>query len=147
MKRFVRISITIFSVIFIFNLTLVCISDYDADKASEYITENHLEKSHCCCAWYVMRALQEGNVYIGILPAWAYEYVLPSYGFVSINTDSTLEIGDICVFPAVKGHKYGHIAMWNGENWISDFKQNNIIVAKQYKEYKLYRHANYLSYE
>ena len=44
--------------------------------------------------------------------------------------------GDIVVFDSVTGHQYGHIAMWTGTEWISDFKQKNIIVNKAYNDGK-----------
>ena len=32
-------------------------------------------------------------------------------------------IGDITVFDKCDGHKHGHIDMWCGRQWVSDFKQ------------------------
>lgn len=34
----------------------------DKEKAADYITKNAEVKSRTWCAWYVMRALQEGDV-------------------------------------------------------------------------------------
>lgn len=90
-----------------------------------------------------MKAIIAGGEPCIILPAWGYEYYLPFIGFEEVSeANYKHEVGDIVVFPAVKGHKYGHIAIWNGTQWVSDFKQKNFIVASAYSEadYKLYRH-------
>lgn len=68
-----------------------------------------------------------------------------NYGFTKVGTDIdaiTLKKGDIAAFGAVSGHAYGHIAMWNGTQWVSDFKQSSFWVANQYsveKKYAIYR--------
>ena len=41
------------------------------------------------------------------------------------NTDEW-KIGDILVTPYTSEYKYGHIQIWTGWNWMSDFKQNAI---------------------
>lgn len=117
---------------------------FDKDSAVKHLDSHALSKSHCCCAWYVMRAIQAGGIPIGILPAWGYEYALPFYGFANVteNYDGPKK-GDIVVFPATKGHIYGHIAMYNGNQWVSDFKQKNMICSPAYKntKYKFYRNT------
>lgn len=113
-------------------------SSFDNEKAATYVTQHSLSKSHNCCAWYVMKALWVGGKPCIILPAFAYSNYLPALGFKEIETKD-YKIGDICVFPRVKGHIFGHIAMWNGKQWVSDFKQKGIIVSKAYKEYKIFR--------
>ena len=113
---------------------------YDKKKAAMYIRTHHLEKSHTCCAWYVMRAMQSGGCPIGILPAWAYKYVLPIYGFEEVPKESYKpELGDIVVFKAVKNHQWGHIAMYDGNNWISDFKQRSMYVYSKHNGYNIFR--------
>lgn len=121
-------------------VTYTCLYKYDKEKAVNHITTHHLEKSHSCCAWYVMRAMQEGGCPIGILPAWAYKYALPLYGFEEIPKDGYVpQIGDIVVFAAVGKHIWGHIAMYDGAVWISDFKQKSMYVYSQHNGYALFR--------
>jgi len=114
---------------------------YNPDKAVAHLTENALSRSHTCCAWFVMRAMQAGGCPMILAPAHSYSTILPYYGFKEVKT-TTYKKGDIVVFPAVKGHKWGHIAMWNGEQWVSDFKQKGIIVSSAYKnaDYKVWRY-------
>lgn len=121
---------------------------FNAKKASEYITSQALSKSHNCCAWYVMKAMWVGGKPVYILPAWGYEYILPSMGFEEVSRKNyEPKEGDIVVFPRINGHIFGHIAMWNGKQWVSDFKQKNFAVAKEYEKsaYKYYRHNNIIN--
>ena len=116
---------------------------YKEDRAATYVATHCLSRSHNCCAWFVMKGIIAGGEPCIILPAWAYEYYLPLIGFEEVSeTNYKHEVGDIVVFPAVKGHNYGHIAMWDGTQWVSDFKQKNFIVAPGYRgsNYKFYRH-------
>ena len=51
--------------------------------------------------------------------------------------------GDVVVFQAIEGHKDGHVAMFDGKQWISDFKQDSIYAATDYQKvdapYVIYR--------
>ena len=51
------------------------------------------------------------------------------------------QTGDIVVFPKVDGHIWGHIQMWNGRQWISDFMQKGFYAAAGYREcgYRIFR--------
>lgn len=115
---------------------------FNVEKAVEYLNDNALPKSHTCCAWYVMRAMQAGGCPIGIFPAHSYAQILPFYKFKKIET-AKYEKGDIVVFPAIKNHKWGHIAMWNGKQWVSDFKQKSMFPATGYKnsKYSIFRYS------
>ena len=53
-----------------------------------------------------------------------------------------LQKGDVVVFQPVKGHPDGHVAMFDGKQWISDYKQDSIYAASPYKNgapYVIYR--------
>jgi len=117
--------------------------NFNVDKAVTHLNEHALSRSHNCCAWFVMRALNAGGCNVFIFPAYMYSNVLPHYNFEEVKTNH-YEKGDVVVFPKVKGHPYGHIAMWNGNQWVSDFKQKGMIVNKAYKNvtYKVFRHKN-----
>lgn len=141
MKRIIKI-LSIFLISF-FTYTFAFSHDYSIDKAVEYLNQHAEVKSRNMCALYVERAIRAGGQPAFILPAWGYAHVLPNMGFKEISRNNYIpKKGDIVVFPRVKGHIFGHIAMYNGEQWISDFKQKNIIVAKAYYNcnYRLFRH-------
>lgn len=49
---------------------------------------------------------------------------LPDLGFHEVEQNGYIpQKGDIVVFDAIKGHKYGHICMYNGVQWVSDFSR------------------------
>ncbi len=120
---------------------------YDAETAAKYITKNAEPRSRNCCAWYVMRAMNAGGSPVYILPAYGYSWLLPWFGFDEVDGCSYApKVGDIVVFPAVEGHIWGHIQMWNGRQWVSDFKQKNFYAARSYvgSKYKIFRYKPYV---
>lgn len=104
---------------------------YDPRKAAEYATRAMNATSQGECAYYIRKAINAG----GIPGSWghAYQYLekgadglnpLERNGFNLIDHNQGLQVGDIGVLNATKDHKYGHIQMWNGNQWVSDFGQN-----------------------
>ena len=124
--------------------------NFDADKAANYLTENGQDKSTHCCAWYTMRALQAGGCPAVILPAQWYRYFMPLVQFEELTLDGYVpQKGDVVVFerPVWRSWKrisqwWGHIAMYNGEQWISDFKQKEMNPYKKTVPYRIYRYKN-----
>lgn len=136
---FVLVSITLISGYCIYNQKYT----YDIDKACKYVTENAAPRSKCCCAWYVMRAMQSAGCPIGIYPAWFYYKVLPKHKFHEVSTDNYTPIkGDIVVIENSEKHFWGHIAMYNGEQWISDFKQKKMNPYKEEYKWRIFRYGN-----
>ena len=63
----------------------------------------------------------------------------PSMGGKRVGTPQR---GDISVVPSNCKHPFGHIAVYNGKQWVSDFKQNHILPSKAYRAngtYQIYR--------
>lgn len=90
------------------------------------------------CAGAVRRFLEAGGMStVGRPPyAWLYRHWLPTKGFNCIAqitgksvqaqwTARYAQPGDIAVMPH---GMYGHICMWSGKKWVSDFVQNNMWV-------------------
>lgn len=121
-------------------------TQFNTHKAAYWLEQNSGPASKTCCAWFVMRAMQQGNIPAIILPAWAYKYYLPSLGFEPIkNYDiNHPKVGDIYVYQRAGTSKWGHIAMWTGKHWCSDFKQHKICVSSNYKNETpvFFRHRN-----
>lgn len=113
------------------------IYSYNIDKAVQHVEQNALSTSHTCCAWFVMRAMQAGGCPIGIYPAWAYKYVLPFYGFKTVIKPQK---GDIVVFNKTNRHFWGHIAMYTGTTWISDYKQKKMNPYKDEVAFTIFRY-------
>ena len=91
-------------------------------------------KSTGDCAKYVRLALesaQKKKMFSGGLGhANQMSSRLVKMGWVSVGSNITSwQKGDICVFSRTNteaGQKYGHVAIWTGVKWVSDFIQNQI---------------------
>lgn len=104
------------------------------------------------CAYYVRLALAaEGFTDFNTNhPGAAYQYdsYLTKDGFTAVAQSTqdgyAAQAGDVVVFQPVSGHSSGHIAMYDGSQWVSDFKQNNFYASNDYKtqngSYTIYRH-------
>jgi len=47
--------------------------------------------------------------------------------------------GDIMVFGNTSNHIHGHIQMYNGSNWVSDFVQRTPYPWRDYGNYSIFR--------
>lgn len=114
---------------------------FNINSAVSYLTKNALNSSAGACARYVRLALEAGGLSTDGRPLYATDYdtYLPSIGFSAIDTSNYApQAGDIIVHEATGNHKYGHIAMYNGEQWISDFKQNDMYGGSAYRNSQNY---------
>ena len=111
-------------------------NSFDIDKSIEWLINNahpSYKDAKGECAKYVRKALQAGglNTTGNPVPAWEYATFLPKLGFTVVNTTNFIK-GDIAVIQGYPGATadpktgipYGHIQMFDGNQWISDFKQN-----------------------
>ena len=121
--------------------------DWSPEQAAEYATEHAEPKSVGLCALYVRKAINAGGIPLYKCgSAWRYNEVLSILNFQEVATDEELKVGDIVVFQPIGGRKHGHIAIWNGHQWVSDFRQRNIIVHSDYSnksaEWTIFRRAS-----
>ena len=131
---------------------IVSIHYYDVNNATTYLTDNAQPKSQHECARYVRLAVQAGGCPTYIHPASAKDYdsFLPKLGFKPIShADYKPAKGDIIVIKPPQNqfeHEHGHIAMYNGKKWISDFAQRDMyggsIYRKKGTEYYLFRRSS-----
>lgn len=145
-------NIVIFIVCAIVSYGFLSIYYYDVDKAITYLSEHAQSSSQHECARYVRLAIQAGGCPTYLHPASAkdYDVFLPKLGFAEISiTGYKPAKGDIIVIKPTKnkaGHDHGHIAMYNGEQWVSDFKQRDMyggsIYRKKGTEYHLFRRSS-----
>jgi hypothetical protein len=115
---------------------------YSASGAAQYATQHAAAGSTDQCALYVRTALANGG---GLTdcntdhPVDAYQYAttgcLVKAGFpqVTYNSSYTPQSGDVAVFPQVAGHSAGHIEIYNGSTWVSDFVQQGFYPATAYQ--------------
>lgn len=104
--------------------------------AAEFSKKYNLgTRSTGSCAKYVRSYLMAAGYPLSGWPVAAADYInfLPKYGFTPVRgraTQISPEVGDISITQRFGNHKYGHIAIWNGSNWISDFKQNSVSIYR-----------------
>ena len=133
----VIISILVFELIF-------CQNIYDA---ADYLTRNSCKSSKGLCAKYVANALQYGGKFTFNRQSSAYMYhsngILNRIGFREIGKPNSFKVGDITVTEKNKDHEHGHIAMWNGNQWISDFRQKSeFVYSKNQPKVHYYRYGS-----
>lgn len=102
--------------------------------------------SQHACAKYVRIAIQAGGINTANHPLEARQYgpYLHRWGFIQVNPSNyTPARGDIRVFqPYSGGNSAGHIDMFNGNNWASDFRENNNMPGTGYaiaQNYQIFR--------
>jgi hypothetical protein len=104
---------------------------YSIDAAVKHIDANAHTKSQGRCARYVREAIEAGGAKIPLpRPVYAKDYgpVLSKLGFVKVAAVAYTPLrGDIVVLKAPTGQVAGHIQMYNGTKWVSDFIQGTDI--------------------
>lgn len=98
--------------------------------AARYCRRNAKSGSIGLCATYVRKGLQAAN-YVFQSQASAYMYhtngTMLTMGFVQISGQSARQVGDVIILNRNlgAGKKHGHIAIFDGSNWVSDFVQQS----------------------
>ncbi len=110
--------------------TAVVHAQTNALELSNYLTRTKKDakgnRSHKpSCAKYVADALEAaGLVFERQTYAYQYKAVFQaSPDFESVDAKGAYQKGDIVVFDSSSVSESGHIAIYNGTYWISDFKQ------------------------
>jgi uncharacterized Zn-binding protein involved in type VI secretion len=113
---------------------------WDRNRSVEALRNNAEPDYTGRCGTYVRQALQEGGIPWGNGPggnpghAADFGPELQRHGFESVASGNLTErggtpggfgaqAGDVIVFDRVPGHSSGHVAMYDGNNWISDTNQ------------------------
>lgn len=118
---------------------------WDKIDAVRYRQRHAEARSHGRCARYVREAIERGGITLQRTEsAHNYGPSLRAAGFRDV-TGSFPQIGDVVVIQPVSGHPDGHMAMYDGQIWISDFRQyNGFYPGQSYRNaqpaYKMYRH-------
>ncbi len=125
---------------------------WNIQNACNWIHTHAASCSSHQCAKYVRMGIEAGGLSTAGRPTWAWKYInyLPTIGFKFIDkVDNSYqgekgpyrpEPGDIAVY--TKGGDQsvpGHICMWTGAEWASDFRQKNMIVYKSTHQAYIFR--------
>lgn len=134
---------------------------WDVQKAVKYLNEHAEASSKGYCARYVKAAISAGgdiSRWPSIVSAKDYGPALLERGFEVIPSTNSSLAGDVVIIQGInkedfakgeinKDHPHGHMAMFNGQHWISDFKQSNgFYPGGDYRKakpaYVFYRHKD-----
>lgn len=103
-----------------------------------------LRSSAGLCAKYVREALQSAGYKITPQKS-AYMYhtngILTKAGFTKLPNGTPEVAGDVLVWGPIPGHPHGHIQIFDGKDWVSDFKHR-----RDLRPYGPSPHAQYWHY-
>jgi type VI secretion system secreted protein VgrG len=115
-------------------------AELDIDLAVEHLNDNARARSEGRCAKAVRLALLAGGLRLRSYPEYAKHYgpTLLENGFSEVpQSDYSPRKGDIVVIQNYRrGHIAGHIAMYTGRRWVSDFRQVDIWAGSDYRTYR-----------
>lgn len=110
------------------------VGNWNIKDSLSWLVRNSYAASQHICAKHVRMAIEAGGISTAGRPGWAIQYTkyLPTIGFEYIamikgdaaytNYMNKVAPGDIAVMANPKGGP-GHICMYSGSQWISDFRQ------------------------
>lgn len=127
--------------------TSVSNPNFNLEKALQKLRRSAHYESTSQCATYVRQALEEGfgkalSGHPGV--AKDYRQYLPTIGFQEFDYSPNMKFkaGDIIVYANPKSTRAaGHIAMYDGKQWISDFKQKSPLVYRNVTNAKIFRYS------
>ena len=119
---------------------------YDIDKAVNYLNDHAYpvyDKNNCGnCARAVRLAITAGGINTDARPksksAKDYGPYIEEWGFSLVNEPNYLPVrGDVRVIQNhPEGSIHGHMDMYNGFRWVSDYMQNGTWPGPGYRKYK-----------
>ena len=99
---------------------------YSVDRAVAHLVNCAGDKSTGLCATRVREAIEAGGITLERTEyAKDYGSSLENAGFEELTVDANYvpQMGDVAVIQPVSGRVEGHIQMYTGERWVSDFVQ------------------------
>lgn len=118
---------------------------WDTRTASTYARTHAGATSHHRCAEFTRMAINAGGVNIGNTQhAKDYGGLLINAGFRPIGSHSSPKAGDVVIIqPYAHGNPSGHMAIYDGNTWYSDFVQRDMWGGPGYRsatpDYVIYR--------
>lgn len=111
---------------------------WNKEAAISYINAHAGSVSHHDCATYTRKAIEAGGIYIGHTHfAKDYGRLLEGAGFTKVYPGETILAGDVVVIAGSAASSAGHMAMFNGRIWVSDFLQHaDVYPGPGYRKFK-----------
>ena len=99
-------------------------------QLSDWMDAHALSRSSHHCAMYCRLGMEAAGLDTGDRPrsgdAGDYGPFLLRHGAQTVPQDSYVpQVGDVVVFDKTEQHPYGHIEMYDGHQWVSDFMQHS----------------------
>lgn len=118
---------------------------WDVNRAIHYLRAKVQPISQGLCATYTRQAIEAGGIrLLHTRHAKDYGSSLRASGFREVSSTGPFRAGDVAVIQPITGHPDGHMCMFDGNTWISDFKQRTLYPGPAYRNekpiYKIYRH-------
>ena len=135
-------------------------ASFNVQGAVQSLIARSSASSQHMCAKFVRMAMESGGLSTATRPNWAWKYIswLPSQGWSlvgAVNTNeaqaeftkSVAKPGDIAVYqkPGAGQSQPGHICMYSGSQWISDFRQNRMGVYSSPVQAYVFRYTGEIS--
>ncbi len=113
----------------------------DVQGAVDHLDANAHDTSQHRCAAYVREAIAEGGGTDIGRTNYARDYgpLLERHGFTPVASESSIDsytpqAGDVAVFQPGDGtSSAGHMQMYDGRRWVSDFRQNSFYPGRGYR--------------
>ena len=122
---------------------------WDVTKAVEYLNKHAHKKSLGRCAQYTRQAIEAGGIRLTHhTSAKDYGNSLVNAGFKEVSENVVaFKPGDVVIIQPIPKHPHGHMAMFNGKFWVSDFlQQHGFYPGQSYRKlhptYTVYRHRS-----
>ena len=101
-------------------------SEQKAERAADIARSQARARSTGFCARFTRNALEKAGI---PLPrrgsAWMFaEGPLQQAGFQEIDPNTPSEKGDVAILTRTAQHQHGHAEIFDGNSWVSDFKQS-----------------------
>lgn len=112
--------------------------------AAVEFAKNHVyHESHHKCELFVKNAIIAGGLPIhGTGSAKNMGLTLTQVGFFKVSGEP--QLGDVVVIQSISGHPDGHVCIYDGHQWLSDFAQRSMYPGAAYRKsrpaFQLYRH-------
>jgi len=104
---------------------------FNKNELSNWMDAHALTRSTHHCAMYCRLGMEAAGLNTADRPqsgdAGDYGPFLLRHGAQTISQDSYIpQVGDVVVFDKTSQHPFGHIEMYDGHHWVSDFMQHNM---------------------
>ncbi|HEX4502404.1 MAG TPA: NlpC/P60 family protein [Scandinavium sp.] len=111
---------------------------WNKERAISYLNAHASSQSHHDCAAYTRRAIKAGGINLRSTNfAKDYGPILEGAGFTKIYQGETVRAGDVIVIQDSAASAAGHMAMYNGSVWVSDFRQHSdVYPGPSYRKYQ-----------